>query len=76
MTFADLAQNSTGVKRIGVLRADVDNLGLAFVEGFCVKILQKTNIVMSLYLGLLLFPKLVNIFKYYLNHLLEKVIIV
>ena len=29
MTFADLAQNSTGVKRIGVLRADVDNLGLA-----------------------------------------------
>ena len=34
MTFADLAQNSTGVKRIGVLRADVDNLGLAFVEGF------------------------------------------
>ncbi len=33
-TFGDLAESSLGVKRIGVLRADVDNLGQAFVSGF------------------------------------------
>jgi len=33
-TFAELAECSAGVKKIGVLRADVDNLGMAFVNGF------------------------------------------
>lgn len=33
-TFEHLAQSSQGIKRIGVLRADVDNLGQAFVSGF------------------------------------------
>lgn len=33
-TFADLAYNSNGIKRLAVLRADVDNLGQAFVAGF------------------------------------------
>jgi CRISPR-associated protein Csm1 len=32
--FATLAQRSCGIKRLGVLRADVDNLGQAFVKGF------------------------------------------
>jgi len=32
--FATLAGRSCGVKRIGVLRADVDNLGQAFISGF------------------------------------------
>lgn len=32
-TFQDLAQASRGIKRIGVLRADVDNLGQTFVSG-------------------------------------------
>ena len=32
--FSALAEASTGVKRLGVLRADVDNLGQAFVAGF------------------------------------------
>jgi CRISPR-associated protein Csm1 len=32
--FATLAQRSCGIKRIGVLRADVDNLGKAFIGGF------------------------------------------
>ncbi|WP_027366209.1 type III-A CRISPR-associated protein Cas10/Csm1 [Desulfotruncus alcoholivorax] len=32
--FATLAQRSCGIKRIGVLRADVDNLGRAFIKGF------------------------------------------
>lgn len=31
--FEELAQASQGIKRIGVLRADVDNLGSIFVEG-------------------------------------------
>jgi CRISPR-associated protein Csm1 len=32
--FKQLAQNSTGIKRLGVLRADVDNLGMTFIKGF------------------------------------------
>ena len=30
----ELAKSSTGISRIAVLRADVDNLGHAFVSGF------------------------------------------
>ena len=33
-TFEDFAKNAVGINRIGVLRADVDNLGQAFVAGF------------------------------------------
>lgn len=33
-TFAQLAKKSEGIERIGVLRADIDNLGSAFVAGF------------------------------------------
>lgn len=33
-TFGDLAEKSEGIRRIAVLRADVDNLGNAFVNGF------------------------------------------
>lgn len=33
-TMEDLAAASEGIKRIGILRADVDNLGSAFVSGF------------------------------------------
>lgn len=33
-TFEEMAERSEGIKRIGVLRADVDNLGRAFVSGF------------------------------------------
>ncbi|MBU4448867.1 MAG: type III-A CRISPR-associated protein Cas10/Csm1, partial [Proteobacteria bacterium] len=32
-TLEDLAQIATGIKKWGVLRADVDNLGLVFTEG-------------------------------------------
>ena len=34
ITFEELADRSIGIKRLGVLRADVDNLGKAFSEGF------------------------------------------
>ena len=33
-TFEELAKKADGIKRIAVLRADVDNLGHAFVNGF------------------------------------------
>ena len=33
-TFGELADQSEGVKRIAVLRADVDYLGRAFMKGF------------------------------------------
>lgn len=33
-TFDELATDAKGIKRLGVLRADVDNLGSAFVSGF------------------------------------------
>lgn len=32
--FEELASKSKGIKRLGVLRADVDNLGIAFTNGF------------------------------------------
>lgn len=33
-SFEELAQNAKGINRLGVIRADVDNLGRAFVSGF------------------------------------------
>lgn len=33
-TFEELGQRATGIERIAVMRADVDNLGQAFVRGF------------------------------------------
>lgn len=33
-SFSELAENAQGIERLGVLRADVDNLGQAFVRGF------------------------------------------
>ena len=34
ISFEELASKSIGVKKLGVLRADVDNLGKAFINGF------------------------------------------
>ena len=36
MSFDQLAEASSGIKRLGVLRADVDNLGTMFATGFSV----------------------------------------
>ena len=33
-TFEELAEKAEGIPRLGVLRADIDNLGQAFVHGF------------------------------------------
>ena len=32
--FTELAKKSSGIERVGIIRADVDNLGRAFVSGF------------------------------------------
>lgn len=46
-TFAELAEQAEGVKRIGVLRADVDNLGQTFVAGFENKENQSRYVTLS-----------------------------
>ena len=33
-TLGELVDESSGIRRLGVIRADVDNLGTAFVSGF------------------------------------------
>lgn len=37
MTFSDLAQKAAGTKKLGVLKADVDNLGYLFSDGLRTK---------------------------------------
>ena len=68
MEFADLAdasggtQESAGIRRLGVLRADVDNLGAAFLAGFPEKYATLTRTaVLSRQLSLF--------FKHYINAL-------
>ena len=34
LSFEEMAKKASGIKRIGILRADVDNLGQAFISGF------------------------------------------
>lgn len=34
LTFNDFAEQSQGIKRLGILRMDIDNLGLIFAKGF------------------------------------------
>lgn len=59
-----LTENSEGIKRIGVLRADVDNLGQSFVKGFAKGDASLTrSAVFSRNMSLF--------FKYHINYLLE-----
>jgi len=73
ITFDELAAFSRGIKRIGVLRADVDNMGTAFVNGF---IREQDTENKYRYLTLsrtaTLSRSLSMFFKYYLNGLLNK----
>ncbi|MGI6141473.1 MAG: type III-A CRISPR-associated protein Cas10/Csm1 [Caldicoprobacterales bacterium] len=71
-TFEELANESEGIKRIGVLRADVDNLGTAFVRGFVRESdpenkYRYVNISRTATLS----RSLSMIFKHYINTLLE-----
>ncbi|WP_449240482.1 type III-A CRISPR-associated protein Cas10/Csm1 [Desulfoscipio gibsoniae] len=70
-TFFELAVSSQGIGRIGVLRADVDNMGAAFVNGF-IREQDKDNKYRYLTLSrtAALSRSLSIFFKYYLNDLL------
>lgn len=70
-TFEQMAQYSKGVKRIGVLRADVDNLGQAFVNGFLRQASDNPEKYMTLSRTITLSRSLSLFFKYYLNSILD-----
>lgn len=66
--FAKLAENAGGIRRIAVIRADVDNMGQAFVSGF-----EKTGggKYETISRTASLSRKLSLYFKLHINHLLE-----
>lgn len=70
-TFAELAESSGGIGRVGVLRADVDNMGAAFVSGFVREnIAENKYRYLTLSRTATLSRSLSIFFKYYLNDLL------
>ncbi len=62
--FSELIKNCNGIERLGVLRADVDNLGKAFVSGF-----DKEHVTLSRTAELS--KRLSMFFKYHINHLMK-----
>ncbi len=68
--FKSMAQSSQGIPRIGILRADVDNLGQTFVAGFENE--KNHNKYVTLSRTATLSRQLSLFFKLYLNHILEK----
>lgn len=68
-TFEDLADVSCGIKRLGILRADVDNLGQAFVKGFESK--KHGNQYVTISRTATFSRKLSIFFKRHINTLLE-----
>mgnify|MGYP000004429674 FL=1 len=69
-TFEDMADCSKGIKRIGVLRADVDNLGIAFVSGFNNE--ANNNRYVTLSRTATLSRQLSLFFKLYINSILRE----
>lgn len=65
-TLEELAQKSDGIEKICVLRADVDNLGSAFVSGFR-HMKQKSNLARTATLS----RQLSLFFKFYINDILS-----
>ncbi len=63
-TLEDLVKDSIGIKRLGVLRGDIDNLGKAFVGGFDSK---KQTLSKSAAFS----RKLTQFFKYDINNILK-----
>lgn len=63
-TFEKFAEKAEGIKRIGILRADVDNLGQTFVSGFegCYSTLSRTAALSR---------QLSVFFKFYIHSILE-----
>ncbi|HZK21102.1 MAG TPA: type III-A CRISPR-associated protein Cas10/Csm1 [Oscillospiraceae bacterium] len=76
-TFEELANDAKGIDRISVLRADVDNLGKAFISGFKEQkngeIVENSNRKYeTISRSSTLSRQLSLFFKYHLNGLLEK----
>ena len=69
-TFEQFAREANGIERIGVLRADVDNLGHAFVAGF--KNPKNQDRYVTLSRTATLSRQLSIFFKYYINDILRK----
>lgn len=69
-TFEEFAREAEGIERIGILRADVDNLGHAFVSGFDNP--ANHNRYVTLSRTATLSRQLSLFFKLYINRILEK----
>ena len=65
-TLEELAEKSDGIEKICVLRADVDNLGSAFISGF-----KKSKLKSNLARRATLSRQLSLFFKYYINDILS-----
>ena len=68
-TFEEFAREAEGISRIGVLRADVDNLGQAIVSGF--RNAKNGDRYMTLSRTATLSRQLSLFFKYYIRFILE-----
>ena len=68
-TFEEFAEEAEGIDRIGILRADVDNLGHAFVAGFDNP--ENHNRYVTLSRTAALSRQLSLFFKLYINQILE-----
>lgn len=69
-TFEQFARCAEGIERLGVLRADVDNLGQAFVHGFRREDGEEKYVTLSR--TATLSRQLSLFFKCYINQILEK----
>ena len=69
-TFEELAKKSKGIDRIGILRADVDDLGMAFVMGFDNP--SNDNRYVTLSRTAVLSRQLSLFFKYFINGILKE----
>lgn len=69
-TFEEYARNAEGANRIGIIRADVDNLGQAFVSGFADP--KNQDRYVSLSRTATLSRQLSLFFKLHINRILEE----
>lgn len=68
-TFEELGDETTGIRRLGVFRADIDNLGQAFVGGFKSKKFEEKYVALSRTAA---FSRSLSLFfKAYINGILE-----
>lgn len=66
-TYEEYANKSVGIKKLGVLRADVDNLGATFKVGFTNKIYGENLVTLSRYS--MLSNSLSDFFKFNINYI-------